>query len=398
MSHSLRTSLLALLVGVAACAGTPSESGASNTGGGSGAGGPNASGGLTASSGGVSGTSSATGGAATDTGGVAANSGGGAPGTGGTSPASTLLDAANSAEFDASPTTDGRLMVGVNVHDYPQPTAYGFTTADGKDRMGNGLVEAGVTLVRGATIGDTTFLSRLHDFGVKEALLGLSASAQGKPFDPAKVGPALQKSIAAAQAVGLTVRVEGLNEWDLFNTKTYNAGVIPAGMTASEFVSFTQHALYEAAHPLGITVLGPSVGHFANLGFFPDVSADVDVVNAHIYFTSNPESLALGTLVAGHEQFEGSGKPFWVTETGVSSYGAVTADDQADIIRRGLSVFAKSGLIRRAYVYELLDDQQPGWAGTTYTPDDAEYHFGLFTFAGVAKPAEGPVHDFIAGQ
>ncbi len=293
------------------------------------------------------------------------------------------------------------MTVGVDVHNYPKPSAYGYVAADGKDRAGEALAALGVTVVRGATVGDTTFIARLAAFGVKEVVLGLSASAHGKPFDPTTVAPALQRSVTAAQAAGVTVQVEGLNEWDLFHSKTYNAGVLPAGMTDTEFVLYTQKALYEAAHPLGLTVLGPSVGHPgdpASLAFFPDVSAYVDVVNAHVYFTSSPETLPLATLVSAHENFEGSGKPFWVTETGISSYGSVTTAAQADVIGRGIAIFGASGLIDRMYDYELLDDQQPGLSGTTYTPDSAEYHFGLYTFAGDAKPAATPVQTYVAGH
>jgi hypothetical protein len=244
-------------------------------------------------------------------------------------------------------------------------------------------------------VGDTTFLTRLASFGVKEVALLLSASAHGKPFDPAAVAPLLKKSLDAAKAAGLTVQVEGLNEWDLFNGRSYNAGVLPSGMTASAFVLYTQKALYEAAHPLGVTVLGPSVGHPndpTSLAFFPDVSAYVDIVNMHLYFPADPASLPIATRVADHQHFQGAGKPLWVTETGISSYGTVIAAQQADVIR-GLDVFATSKSIARAYIYELLEDQKPGATGT-YVPDSAEYHFGLFTFDGTAKPAAKAFTDF----
>jgi hypothetical protein len=290
----------------------------------------------------------------------------------------------------APPRGASGMIAGVNVHAYPEPSAYGFTAADGGDRMGSALAALGGPTVRGATIGDTTFLARLASFGVKDVVLLLSASAEGKPFDPAAVGPLLQKSLDAARPLGLTVWVEGLNEWDLFDTKSYNAGVVPSGMSASAFVLYTQKALYAAAHPLGLEVLGPSVGHpydATSLAFFPDVSAYVDVVNMHFYFTSTPETMPVATYVANHQVFEGKGKPVWVTETGISAYGSVTVASQADVIKRGLGVFASSGLIARAYIYELLDDQNPGVSGGTYTPDSSEYHFGLFAFDGTAKAA-----------
>ncbi len=293
------------------------------------------------------------------------------------------------------------MTAGVNVHAYPEPSAYGFTGADGGDRMGGALVALGAPAVRGATIGDTAFLARLASFGVKDVVLMLSASAEGKPFDPTSVGPLLQQSLDAARPLGLTIEVEGLNEWDLFNTKSYNAGVLPAGMSASEFVLYTQKALYEAAHPLGLEVLGPSVGHpddATSLAFFPDVSAYVDVVNMHLYFTTTPETIPVATYVANHQVFEGTGKPTWVTETGISAYGGVTVDSQADIITRGLDVFASSALIARAYIYELLDNTEPGVSGTTYTPDSSEYHFGLFAFDGSAKPAAASFQQFEASQ
>jgi hypothetical protein len=195
----------------------------------------------------------------------------------------------------------------------------------------------------------------------------------------------------------MTIRVEGLNEWDLFNTRSYNTGVLPSGMSASDFVLHTQKALYEAAHPLGVAVLGPTVGHptdATNLAFFPDVSPYVDIVNAHLYFSSDPATSPVAAVVASHQRFQGSGKPLWITETGIASYGGVTTASQADVIRRGLGAFAKTALIARAYVYELLDNQLPGLSGTTYTPESAEYHFGLYTFAGDAKAAAASFQDF----
>jgi hypothetical protein len=332
-------------------------------------------------------------------GGVVGPSVGGVPSSGGAS--APLVDAGLPDADDAAPPSGRkRTIAGVNVHGYPKPTAYGYTVADGKDRMGDALTALRSPVVRGGTIGDTTFLARLASFGVKEVVLLLSASAEGKPFDPAAVGPLLKQSVDAARQLGLTVQVEGLNEWDLFNGKTYNAGVLPSGMSASAFVPYTQKALYEAAHPLGISVLGPSVGHPndpASLAFFPDVSAYVDIVNAHIYFTSNPEALPIATRVADHQRFQGASKPLWVTETGISSYGSVTVEAQADIIRRGLDVFSASKLIARAYIYELLENQKPGLSGSMYVPDDGEYHFGLFTFEGAAKPAAQSFTDFEAG-
>lgn len=347
---------------------------------------------------------SAAGGAGTGT----AGSGGGVPGGGGTTSggagtagggaAGALAAGGSSNDADAAPPGKTGMLAGVNVHGYPKPTAYGFTAADGKDRMGDALVALGSPVVRGGTIGDTAFLARLASFGVKEVALLLSASAEGKPFDPAALGPLLKKSVDAAKALGITVQVEGLNEWDLFNGRTYNAGVLPSGMTASQFVLYTQKALYEAAHPLGITVLGPSVGHpgdAPNLAFFPDVSAYVDVVNMHSYFTSNPEGLPMAKRVADHEHFQGKGKPLWVTETGISAYGSVSLDAQADVVRRGLAVYAATKLIARSYIYELLDTQLPGISGGTNTPDSGEYHFGLFTFEGTAKPVATSFQNFV---
>lgn len=305
-------------------------------------------------------------------------------------------DRAPATPDGSTPSADGAsrgasgMVAGVNVHAYPKPSAYGFTAADGSDRMGGALMALGSPAVRGGTIGDTTFLARLASFGVKEVVLMLSPSAEGKPFDPAAVGPLLKKSLDAAQPLGLTIQVEGLNEWDLFNTKSYNAGVLPSGMSASDFVLYTQKALYEAAHPLGLRVLGPSVGHpdaATSLAFFPDVSAYVDVVNMHLYFTSTPQSIPVAAYVAKHQVFEGTGKPVWVTETGISAYGSVTIDAQATVIKGGLDAFAASKALARAYIYELLDDQLPGVSGTTYTPDSGEYHFGLCAFDGTAKPA-----------
>jgi Glycosyl hydrolase catalytic core len=300
----------------------------------------------------------------------------------------------------ASPGASG-MIAGVNVHAYPKPSAYGFTAADGSDRMGSALRALGSPAVRGGTIGDTTFLARLASFGVKEVVLLLSASAEGKPFDPTAVGPLLKKSLDAAQPLGLTIQVEGLNEWDLFNTKSYNAGVLPSGMSASDFVLYTQKALYEAAHPLGLRVLGPSVGHpdaATSLSFFPDVSAYVDVVNMHLYFTSTPQSIPVASYVTKHQVFEGAGKPVWVTETGFSAYGSVTVDAQATVIKGGLDAFAASKAIARAYIYELLDDQLPGVSGSTYTPDSGEYHFGLYAFDGTAKPAAASFLQFEESQ
>jgi hypothetical protein len=285
-------------------------------------------------------------------------------------------------------------VIGVNVHNYPKPTAYGYLAADGADRMGDGLTALALRYVRGPTIGDVDFLMRLSSFGVTHVILGLDAKSYGKPFDAVKLKSALDLSLAEAKRLGLHAVVEGLNEWDLFNTRSYNDGVRPAGVDAAAFVALTQKALYEAAHPAGVLVLGPSVGHGqdqANLDFFPDVAAYVDIVNMHLYFGQMPESLAVATIVANHEKFQGTGKPLWVTETGISAYGNVTEQAQADVITRGLTYFAHSGLIDAVFIYQLIDQSQPGLQGTTFVPDSAEYHFGLFDFDARKKPAADAV-------
>jgi hypothetical protein len=302
-------------------------------------------------------------------------------------------DAAASAP-DAQTPADPGFVVGVNVHNYPKPTAYGFVEADGGDRMGTSVQYLGVRYVRGPTIGDVAFLARLASFGVTHVILGLDAKSYGKPFDPARLEAALELSAAEVTRLGLHAVVEGLNEWDLFNTRTYNDGVEPAGVDTAQFVALTQRALYEAAHPMGIAVLGPSVGHSqdqANLDFFPDVAAYVDIVNVHLYFGTNPESLAVAEIVAGHQAFQGSNKPVWVTETGVSAFGGVSEAEQADIITRGLTHFAASHAIDAAFLYQLIDHSEPGWSGSTFTPDSGEYHFGLFSYGGAAKPAADAV-------
>ena len=301
---------------------------------------------------------------------------------------------AAASDPDAQTPLDPGFAVGVNVHNYPKPTAYGYVEADGADRMGDGLRYLGVRYVRGPTIGDVAFLTRLASFGVTHVILGLDAKSYGKPFDANQLKAALELSVAEVTRLGLHAVVEGLNEWDLFNTRAYNDGVEPASVDTAGFVTITQRALYEAAHPLGILVLGPSVGHSqdrANLDFFPDVAPYVDIVNMHLYFGTKPESLAIAEIVANHEAFQGSGKPVWITETGVSAYGGVTEAQQADVITRGLAHFAQSGLIDTAFLYQLIDQSEPGLSGTTYTPDSGEYHFGLFDYDGVAKPAADAV-------
>lgn len=302
---------------------------------------------------------------------------------------------------DVPPVT--RFMVGVNTHNYLKPFSYGYTVADGADRMGNALRTLKAQHARGALIGDVDFLTRLHEFGVTHALLGLDAKAYGKPFDPTKLREALGRSVAEARRLGITVLVEGLNEWDLFRTRSYNDGVEPAGVSEAEFVRVTQAALYAAAHELGIEVLGPSVGHpydQASLDFFPDVSAYVDIVNMHMYFGTDPGALPVAQYVASHARFQGSHKPVYITETGVSAYGLVSETKQADIIARGYQRLLDSGLITAAFDYELLDGRQPGFDLQTFTflPDDAEYHFGLFRYNGAIKPAGSALARFIAAH
>jgi Glycosyl hydrolase catalytic core len=309
-------------------------------------------------------------------------------------PADAQTGADGQTPVDAAASADPSFVVGVNIHNYPKPTAYGYLTADGGDRMGDALQYVGARYARGAAVGDVEFLGRLASFGVTHAILLLDAKAYGKPFDGALLKQALERSLAEAKRVGLQVIVEGLNEWDLFRTKPYNAGVLPPGVDDTAFIALTQKALYEAAHPLGVRVLGPSVGHSQdadNLALFPDVSAHVDIVNLHLYFGTNPESLAVDGIVSDHEHYQGAGKPVWVTETGISAYNGVTEAQQADVITRGLTHFADSDRIDGALLYQLLDHAQSGWSGATFTPDSAEYHFGHFDFAGVAKPAADAV-------
>jgi hypothetical protein len=299
---------------------------------------------------------------------------------------------------DVPPVT--KFAVGVNTHNYLKPFSYGYTAADGADRMGNALRKLNVKYARGALIGDEAYLDRLHEFGVTSALLGLDAKSYGKPFDPAKLRAALGRSVSAARRLGMEVIAEGLNEWDLFRTRSYNDGVEPAGVSEAEFVRVTQAALYQAAHEFGIKVLGPSVGHpfdQKSIDFFPDVSAYVDIVNMHFYFGTDPDNLPVAQYVANHAKFQGSKKPVFVTETGVSAYAGVSEARQADIIARGFKRFLDSGLITAAYNYELLDGKQPGLNTQTWTflPDDREYHFGLFRYSGAIKPAGTTLAKFI---
>jgi hypothetical protein len=294
-----------------------------------------------------------------------------------------------------------KFTVGVNTHNYRKPFSYGYTAADGADRMGNALRTLDVKYARGAIIGDVAYLDRLHAFGVTHALLGLDAKAYGKPFDPSKLREALARSVNEAHRLGMEVFAEGLNEWDLFRTRPYNDGVEPVGVSEAEFVRVTQAALYQAAHELGVQVLGPSVGHpfdQASIDFFPDVSAYVDIVNMHFYFGADPDSLPVAQYVANHAKFQGRGKPVFVTETGVSVYGLVNEAKQADIITRGFQRFFDSGLITAAFNYELLDGQQPGFQLQTFSfiPDNAEYHFGLFHYNGSIKPSGTALAKFIA--
>jgi len=292
-------------------------------------------------------------------------------------------------------------VTGVTAHNYAKPFSYGYLASDGGDRMGNAITTLGVRYVRGAPIGDVAFLGRLKSFGVTHVIITLEPQSLGKPFDPAKLKSALGASVAEAQRLGLVVIAEGLNEWDLFNGRSYNAGVVPSGTTNGGFIALTQRALYEAAHALGVTVLGPSVGHpndAKSLALFPDVSAYVDIVNMHLYFGTNPESLPLASHVANHQKFEGAGKPVWVTETGISAYGGVTWAQQADVIRRGLTLFADSSLIQGAFVYQLLDSDKAGWRGLSYTPDSGELHFGVFNYYGQPKTAASTLKAFIAAH
>jgi hypothetical protein len=289
-------------------------------------------------------------------------------------------------------------ITGVNTHNYAKPYSYGYLASDGGDRMGNAITSLGVHYVRGPLIGDVAFLTRLKSFGVTHALLGLDAKSYGKPFDPAKLKSALALSVAEAKRLGLTVIAEGLNEWDLFRSRAYNAGVMPSGMNDSAFIAYTQKALYEAARPLGVAVLGPSIGHpneAASVALFPDVRAYVDIVNMHQYFGTSPETLPLAQRVADHQRFQGTGKPVWITETGVSAYAGVSYAAQADVIARGFDTLAKSGLIQGAFNYELLDTDRAGWRGFSYIWDSGELHFGLFNYYGQEKPAAQALRSFI---
>jgi hypothetical protein len=309
-------------------------------------------------------------------------------------------DEAELGEAEPSALAPG-FVGGVNVHNYPKPTSYGYLASDGGDRMGNAITTLGVRYVRGALIGDVTFLARLASFGVTHALLTLDAKSYGKPFDSAKLRTALRASVTEAKRLGLTVIAEGLNEWDLFRSKSYNAGVVPAGMSATAFIAHTQKSLYEAAHALGIAVLGPSVGHphdAASLALFPDVSAHVDIVNMHMYFSTTPETLPIPQYVANHQRYQGTGKPVWVTETGISAYNGVTLAQQADVIARGFTAFANSGLVAAAFQYELLNTDRAGWRGFTYVWDSAELHFGLFNYYGQAYPAATAFKTFLASH
>src|SRR4051812_49348799 len=66
-------------------------------------------------------------------------------------------------------------VAGVNVHNWLKPYSYGYTAADGGDRMGAAMTTLGVRYVRGAVIGDVAFLARLKSFGATNVILTLEA-------------------------------------------------------------------------------------------------------------------------------------------------------------------------------------------------------------------------------
>jgi hypothetical protein len=307
------------------------------------------------------------------------------------------------------------MVIGIDVHNYTRPDAYGFTASSGGDRMGAALVVGNVSRVRGGTVGDTAFLNRLASFRkadgtqqVKEVIISLEplATTLGAPADLSRIATLLQSSVVEANRLGIKLSLEGLNEWDLFYSRSYNAGVVPAGWTQQQFILQVQAAEYNAGMSYGVPVLGPSVGHPtdpASLAFFPNVSAYVNIVNAHIYGVTDLTTLT--TIVNSMKAFQGSGKPVWVTESGISSYNGVTEAQQASGFQNTINLFRSSNLIARLYGYEALDEYpantwvkgSSGWP--YYTGDSDSYHWGLLAnYYGAPKQAASVISGDIAAH
>lgn len=126
----------------------------------------------------------------------------------------------------------------------------------------------------------------------------------------------------------------------------------------------------------------PVQGWYDRLG---DVSTWVDVANLHIYPGGQTplKGGAIARYLAELPTSAGAGRPTWITETGYHDFLATTSGHKATLPAAAATYLARmpfelAELVRRFYVYELLDEPSKA---------DLEAHFGLFTDPTSPKPA-----------
>jgi hypothetical protein len=289
----------------------------------------------------------------------------------------TYVTAKSAAQFENS--------VGINT----KVNAYNYVYSNAATLIQE-LQTLGITNVRDAT---PTSSSLPIDIALAKA---------GIHFDLMESNPSLAygqvngaADVARAHALeaavpGSVVALEGVNEYTginatLWGSSSYNN--LQWGVNDAQQLQAAANA-----DPLlaNATIVAPSAIQMDSLPYFGNY---VDATNAHSYGQTGGQLAHYITYGVLYAQDSDPGKPVYITETGISSYGnystwggSTDEKNQAIIEANGiLDAFAAGAA--KTYLYELMDDPTAS-AGQ-------EQHFGLFRSDGSAKPAAVAIGDIM---
>ena len=214
----------------------------------------------------------------------------------------------------------------------PPPTA--TSTADGADRMGDGLLSSRRAL-----------RARADDRRCRVSHAPRELRRHARDPGPRRevVRQAVRRRAAQGGArserrevtrLGLHAVVEGLNEWDLFNTRPYNDGVLPAGVDAvgvrRGHTTRLVRGRPSARHP-GARPIGRSSDRSKRTSTSSRTSRRTSTSSTCTSTSAPTRRRCRSQRSLQTTRFQGAGKPLWVTETGVS---AVRRRDRSAASRR----------------------------------------------------------------
>jgi hypothetical protein len=193
-----------------------------------------------------------------------------------------------------------------------------------------------------------------------------------------------------AAVPGSVVALEGVNEYT--STTAYLHGASSHDNLKWGVSDAAQLQAAAKADPLfaNITLVAPSAIQLASL---PRFGSYVSATNAHVYGPTGGQLANYITADIAYAKASDSGKPVYITETGIASYGYTstwggTADERNQaIIDANAILDGFAGGAAMTYLYELRDDPTAS-AGQ-------EQYYGLFRVDGSEKPAGIAVGDIM---